>query len=166
MDFFNSYKHLDKICGEVYNDRRGISAYIDEMSVISNGDFYVVGWEEDLKRLKHYRWVRNQIAHDTSCTEENMCIPEDARWIDGFYRRIMNQTDPLALYRKATQTRNATIKRNRNAPETNNSQTVEKKLEAYFADNEPVENTSGKEIAVAVAITVVAVAVALCLLLL
>ena len=31
-----------------------------------------------------------------------MCDPEDVRWIEDFYERIMNQSDPLALYRKAT----------------------------------------------------------------
>lgn len=53
-----------------------------------------------MKNLKHYRWVRNQISHEPGCSEENMCEPEDARWLDRFYSRIMNQTDPLALYRK------------------------------------------------------------------
>jgi hypothetical protein len=31
-----------------------------------------------------------------------MCDPSDALWLEDFYSRIMNQTDPLALYRKAT----------------------------------------------------------------
>lgn len=31
MGFIESYKHLEKICGEVLNDDRCISAYIDEM---------------------------------------------------------------------------------------------------------------------------------------
>ncbi len=31
MGFIESYKHLEKICGEVLNDDRRISAYIDEM---------------------------------------------------------------------------------------------------------------------------------------
>ena len=60
------------------------------------------GWEQDLKQLKHYRWVRNQIAHKPDCTEEDLCSFVDEEWILGFYDRIMNQTDPLALYRKAT----------------------------------------------------------------
>ena len=31
-----------------------------------------------------------------------MSSPEDTVWLDNFYNRIMNQTDPLALYYKET----------------------------------------------------------------
>lgn len=102
MSFIDSYKHLEKLCGEVLNDNRRISAYIDEMIRTPNGSFYVKTWEEDLKKLKHYRWVRNQISHEPSCNEFNMCEPGDALWLDNFYARIMHQTDPLSLYHKAT----------------------------------------------------------------
>lgn len=107
MNFISSYKHLEKLCGEVFNDNRRISAYIDEMQSTPNGAFYVHSWDEDLKMLKHYRWVRNQIAHEPDCDEQNMCDPSDALWLDDFYSRIMNQTDPLALYHKATTPTNA-----------------------------------------------------------
>ena len=63
------------------------------------------GWVEDLKCLKHYRWVRNQIVHDPNSSEENMCDLSDAQWIDNFYDRIMKQSDPLAMYREATKPR-------------------------------------------------------------
>ena len=102
MGFIDSYKHLEKLCGEVLNDDRRISAYIDEMLSTPRGSYYVRTWDEDLKNLKHYRWVRNQISHDPCCTEQNMCEPEDELWLDEFYSRIMNQTDPLALYHRAT----------------------------------------------------------------
>jgi hypothetical protein len=102
MGFMSSYKHLEKLCGEVMNDERKVSAYIDEMVKTPQGAGRVAGWNEDLKRLKHYRWVRNQIVHEPDCTEENMCDPEDVRWLKDFYDRIMDREDPLALYRKAT----------------------------------------------------------------
>lgn len=105
MGFIESYKHLEKICGEIMNDERRLSAYIDEMLKKSNGAFYVSGWNEDLKQLKHYRWVRNQISHEPGCTEKNMCEPGDTIWLNNFYARIMNQTDPLALYYQATKSR-------------------------------------------------------------
>ena len=107
MGFIESYKHLEKLCGEVLNDDRRISAYIDEMINTPRGSYLVRGWDDDLKQLKHYRWVRNQIAHEPYCTEQNMCEPSDAVWLDAFYSRIMNQTDPLALYSKATKPRPA-----------------------------------------------------------
>ena len=34
-----------------------------------------------------------------------MCSDDDIQWIEDFYDRIINQTDPLALYRQATQSR-------------------------------------------------------------
>lgn len=102
MGFMDSYKHLEKLCGEVFDDERKVSAYIDNMLSKPRGSYLVRGWNEDLKQLKHYRWVRNQIVHEPGCSEKNMCEPEDADWIDDFYLRIMNKTDPLALYHKAT----------------------------------------------------------------
>lgn len=102
MSFIDSYKSLEKLCSEMYDDNHGLSTYIDEMIKKSNGSCYVSGWNEDLKQLKHYRWVRNQIVHEPGCTEDNMCEPGDAQWIDNFYSRIMSVNDPLALYRKAT----------------------------------------------------------------
>lgn len=105
MGFIESYKHLEKLCGEVLNDDRRISAYIDEMINTPRGSYLVSGWDNDLKQLKHYRWVRNQISHEPNCTEENMCEPGDTAWLNNFYARIMNQTDPLTLYAKATKPR-------------------------------------------------------------
>lgn len=106
MGFIDSYKHLEKLCGEILNDDRRLSAYIDEMINTPNGNRYVRNWDEDLKTLKHYRWVRNQISHEPGCNEANMCDPEDTLWLNHFYSRIMNQTDPLSMYCKA---RSATI---------------------------------------------------------
>ncbi len=101
MSFLYSYKRLEKLCGEIMDDDRCVSAYIDEMIKLSRGSIVVKNWDEDLAKLKHYRWVRNQIAHNPDCTESNMCQPGDSEWIDDFYSRIMNQIDPLAKYRKA-----------------------------------------------------------------
>lgn len=105
MGFIDSYKELEKLCSEMYNNNHGLSTYIDEMIKKSNGSHYVSGWNEDLKQLKHYRWIRNRIVHEPGCTEENMCDPDDAQWLDNFYSRIMSVSDPLALYRKARSAR-------------------------------------------------------------
>ncbi len=102
MGFIDSYKHLEKICGEIFDDDRRVSAYIDEMINTTNGSNYVKSWDDDLKKLKHYRWMRNKIVHDPDYTEQNMCEPEDELWLDDFYSRILNQTDPLSQYYKAT----------------------------------------------------------------
>ena len=101
MGFIHAYKRLEKLCGDALQDERKISAYIDEMASLPDGSRLVTNWDRDLKQLKHYRWMRNQIVHDPDCTEEMMCEPSDTQWIEEFYARIINRTDPLALYRKA-----------------------------------------------------------------
>ena len=53
MGFIESYKHLEKLCGEIFNDDRRISAYIDEMINTPRGSYLVRGWDDDLKKLKH-----------------------------------------------------------------------------------------------------------------
>ncbi len=105
VGFMDSYKRLEKLCGDVLNDDRRISAYIDEMLSTVHAEYFVAGWNEDLKKLKHYRWIRNQIVHNPDFSEDS-CTDEDVRWIDNFYNRIMRQTDPLALYREATKPKN------------------------------------------------------------
>ena len=101
MGFINSYKQLEKLCNEIYGDNHGVSSYIDDMSKLASASRYVSNWDDDLKQLKHYRWVRNQIVHEPNCTEENMCEYGDSQWLDHFHSRIMSGNDPLALYRKA-----------------------------------------------------------------
>ena len=111
MGFMFAYKHLEKLCGEVMGDQRRVSAYIEEMEQMRMGSRYVPGWEADLRKLKHYRWIRNQIVHDPDCCEEELTGPEDILWLEDFYGRIMEQNDPLALYRKATLPKPAPISR-------------------------------------------------------
>ena len=41
MGFIDSYKHLEKLCGEILNDERKVSAYIDEMINRMNVAFMV-----------------------------------------------------------------------------------------------------------------------------
>ena len=101
MGFMDSYKQLEKLCGDMLGEGR-VSAYIKEMSDKPRGAYLVSGWEADLKRLRHCRRIRNQIAHEPGCSETDMCPPEDEKWLDDFYARIKNQTDPLALYYKQT----------------------------------------------------------------
>ena len=111
MGFLSAYKHLEKLCGEVMGDERKISAYIDEMYSTPRGWKVVAGWDEDLRKLKQYRRIRNQIVHEPDCSEETMCVPEDEQWLETFYDRILTGTDPLTLYRKACEQQNVPVRR-------------------------------------------------------
>ena len=94
MGFIDEYKRLEKLCGQALGEDGRVTAYIDAMRAIPDGERYVSTWQEDLKRLKHYRWMRNRIVHEPDCNEKNMCAPEDAKWL--------RNKDPLTLYLKAT----------------------------------------------------------------
>ncbi|MCI8589853.1 MAG: hypothetical protein HFE77_03985 [Clostridiales bacterium] len=100
MNFMSAYKHLDNLCKDM--NGIGITGYIKDMEQITTGSYYVKSWNSDYQQLKHYRHIRNQIAHETYANEENMCSDEDIEWLEDFYQRIINQNDPLALYYKAT----------------------------------------------------------------
>ena len=99
MKFLNSYKRLDNLCKDIFKSEKGISTYIEEMERTSSAKFKVQNWDNDYKKLKHYRYIRNQIVHDNYATEDNMCDNFDIEWIEQFYNKIINCTDPLAIYR-------------------------------------------------------------------
>ena len=100
VGFIKSYKHLDNLCKDI--NGIGITGYINDMEDRPSAEYHIAGWKQDYLKLKHYRYIRNQIAHENYAEEENMSSPEDTVWLDNFYNRIMNQTDPLALYYKET----------------------------------------------------------------
>ena len=129
MGFIDAYKKLEKLCGEMLGDERPISAYIEEMINTPQGNLFVRGWDDDLKKLKHYRWVRNKISHDPDCTEENMCEYGDEQWIIAFYNRIMKQTDPLALYHTEMKRRKEAVKKKEEKREIYRETVIEKKEE-------------------------------------
>ena len=101
-EFMEAFKHLDKICKEIFNSEKGVTSYIEAMEKMTNGDRYVTNWDYVLKRLKNLRHIRNQYAHEIGSSYDNICAPEDIEWLKSFYNEIMNTTDPLAQYRKAT----------------------------------------------------------------
>ena len=98
MGFMRAYKRLDNLCRDM--NGIGVAGYIEDMNKKLNGSYAVSGWKEDYQTLKHYRHIRNQIAHETYADEENMCSAKDEEWLENFYQRILKQSDPLALYHK------------------------------------------------------------------
>ena len=98
--FFEEYKHLEKLCSEVFFCRSGVSEYITQMENDSYpGSVYVPSWEADYKALKRIRWVRNRIAHDDGMCQISM--PEDLAFAKAFSERILSCSDPLAQLRQA-----------------------------------------------------------------
>lgn len=88
------FKRVDAICRDMFSCERGVSSYLAQMeqtplSRRSSGP----RWESDYRMLKHIRWLRNRIVHDTSATE---CSVSDVEWLRDFHSRILKQQDPLA----------------------------------------------------------------------
>lgn len=100
MRFFQAYKRLDNLCRDT--NGVGINGYIEDMENRPNGEYKVTGWKDDYFQLKHYRHIRNRIAHENNAEEVDLCTEKDAAWLDAFYQRILTQTDPLAQYFQAT----------------------------------------------------------------
>ncbi len=98
MGFIEQYKRLDNLCKDLLGSTTGVTTYIEHLERIRH-----LGNEEDFRKLKHYRYIRNQIVHENNCTEANMTSEEDVRWIVNFHSRILNQTDPLALRHKQSE---------------------------------------------------------------
>ena len=53
MSFIESYKHLDKICGEMFETQYGVSAYIEEMLNNPHSNNIIRGWENFKKQIKN-----------------------------------------------------------------------------------------------------------------
>lgn len=122
MSFIDSYKRLDRLCKDSLNDNRGISAYIDKMMNLPLSYMHSYEWSNDLKKLKHYRHIRNQIAHDVGCYEEDMCNFDDEIWLDDFYERIIKRDDPLSIYFRIVAKKKKEVKK---AKEINHIEVVE-----------------------------------------
>jgi hypothetical protein len=101
VEFFEEYKRLDRLCADMFSCQNGVSAYIEQMeSEAFQGRRHVPAWDADYKMLKHVRWVRNQIAHDSG--GYLMSGPKDLQDVLEYRQRILLGTDALALLKKAT----------------------------------------------------------------
>lgn len=96
--FFEEYKRLDKLCMDLLSSKSGVSVYISQMETTRSGQYYIPSWDNDYKMLKHLRWVRNQIAHDT--TGVTISEESDLIMVREFYKRIFSGEDPFAQLQK------------------------------------------------------------------
>ena len=98
MEFLDTYKRLDNLCKDLLGSSVGITSYIKEMEECRVYAYKIKNWETDYRKLKHYRYIRNQIVHENSASESSLCNINDCRWLAEFYQRILNQMDPLSQY--------------------------------------------------------------------
>ena len=98
-EFFEAYKRLERLCSDIYGSRNGVSRYIEDMEHASyQGRLAVPMWDQSYKTLKHLRWIRNQIAHDSG--QFQICGAYDIQDVTDFYDAILSGQDPLTQLRK------------------------------------------------------------------
>ena len=98
-DFFEAYKRLDRLCSDIYGCQNGVSQYIDDLEHTSYSDRLAVPTiEQTYRELKHLRWIRNQIAHDSG--QFPFSEEQDVRSVNDFFDAILKGNDPLTRLRK------------------------------------------------------------------
>ena len=98
-EFFEAYKRLDRLCSDIYGCRNGVSQYIEDMERVSyQGRLAIPSWEQAYRTLKHLRWVRNQLAHDSE--QLQLCEERDIQDTNSFYDDIVLGCDPLTQLRR------------------------------------------------------------------
>ena len=100
-DFMESYKHLDKICKEIFNSEKGVTTYIDTMKEVNDGNRYVPLWNKTLYKLKHYRHIRNNYVHEVGTSQYDICTRDDIEWLNNFYKEIISHRRELKFFRSS-----------------------------------------------------------------
>ncbi len=95
MKFIESYKRLDNLLKDCFNSETGVTSYIKCLEKINSNknDF-----NDDYKKLKYYRHIRNRIVHDNDASEEKLISKYDVLWIEKFYTRVIKRSDPYSIY--------------------------------------------------------------------
>ena len=150
VKFQEEYKKLDALCKDMLDSETGVTEYINQMELIPPKDQALVYcFAEDYKNLKHYRWVRNKLAHEVGAIDEVLCDDEDVEWIVEFTSRIKSGRDPFSViynYKKEQEEQRARIRAQRKAELKKAELEATKKKEEVSLENEerPLENTTKK----------------------
>ena len=143
-DFFEAYKRLDKLCSEMYSCQNGVSEYIAQMERLTyKGQYRVSSWNNDYKMIKHVRWVRNQIAHDSGTFQ--ISEPDDLGFVQDFRSRIFSGNDPLTLLRKAIESEDSLRRQQKKQASEARIQRSQVQQYTYQAPPEPLKYSPEKK---------------------
>lgn len=99
MEFFEEYRLVDNICKDMFQSKKGVTEYIEQMEAHDAEGFrQVANWNEKYKMLKHLRWLRNQIAHEDGAPDLE---EHDLGELQRFHKQLLNRRDPLSALRQA-----------------------------------------------------------------
>ena len=107
--FFDEFKLLDALCRDIFGSidkKLGVTLYIEAMDAKNlMGCQAIDGWESDKRRLIEVRNKRNELAHSRDGFSVKLCTQADIDFVRSFRERILNQTDPLALFEQKAKAR-------------------------------------------------------------
>ena len=107
LDYLDSYKRLDQLCRDMFRTKDGVTEYINQMDRVISRINSKQEWRNFYSRLKYQRRLRNNLVHNTECSEGT---EEDIDEVECFFELILKQEDPLACIRKQqTLTRHVSI---------------------------------------------------------
>ena len=120
VKFFDEYKFVDNICRDMFRSNQGVTEYIKQMEVMdAEGSRSVVNWREKYKKLKHLRWLRNKIAHESGAPD---LVENDLIELQNFHKQLLKQVDPLAeLWKKRRFYKRNVVKQEYYKPEDDDS---------------------------------------------
>lgn len=105
-ELVEKFGSLEKLCNEIYGTVHGVTNYIDEMTICYNGTIYASGWDHYIVKLKEIRHKRNQLSHGGVSFSEPYATYEDVAFAENFRNLILNQKDPLTIYRREKRGKN------------------------------------------------------------
>ena len=135
-EFFDEYKALDNICRDIYGEtsdnKLGVTLYLQDMEDNSHhGKSKIPTWTSDYNHLKAAKNIRNELAHSRNSFTTDICSQEDIDFIRSFRKRILNQTDPIAMLRKqSTQSRPSSTSQPKQQSQTTYTYTTPRKTPA------------------------------------
>ena len=97
--FLEKYKHLDKLCRDMFGTEQGVTDYINT----AKNDTYLQN-HNDIRKLIRLRHIRNQLTHDVNTFNVPMCSASDIDWLEDFYQKVFSVSDPLSLRLKSKNT--------------------------------------------------------------
>ena len=134
LDYLDSYKRLDQLCRDMFRSKDGVTEYINQMDRVISRINSKQDWRDFYSRLKYQRRLRNNLVHNTGCSE---CTEEDIDEIEYFFELILKQEDPLAyIHRQQALTKKASIETNRYGSYHPIEQTEKSLFERRYRTNE------------------------------
>ena len=102
MALVEAFGQLEQLCNQIYKDKHGVTAYIDEMTAKQlQGRFVVSHWNAALNRLKELRHKRNKLSHGEVNFQTPYATNMDVQFLLAFRQLILKRADPLAQLHQA-----------------------------------------------------------------